>query len=180
MGVDDMTLPSPFALRSIRQMDRREFLTWSIAGGCALTLVARVTTTTKPLSPWITLNADGMVTLVTTSLEMGQGSRTGQAQILADELDVPWEAVRVVLAPEQDPYLIEGALFSGGSETLRTRYDLLRRAGASVRHQLIAAAALAWQGPGARFEGAAGIVEKPRPGCRKAYGALVESAAADP
>jgi isoquinoline 1-oxidoreductase beta subunit len=118
-------------------MDRREFLTWSIAGGCALTLAARATATTKPLSPWITLTADGQVTLVTTSLEMGQGSRTGQAQILADELDVSWDAVRVILAPEQDPYLIEGALYSGGSETLRTRYDLLRRAGASVRHQLI-------------------------------------------
>src|SRR5882762_7585022 len=178
MGVDDMTLPSPFALRSIRQMDRREFLTWSIAGGCALTLAARVTTTTKPLSPWITLNADGMVTLVTTSLEMGQGSRTGQAQILADELDVPWEAVRVVLAPEQDPYLIEGALFSGGSETLRTRYDLLRRAGASVRHQLIAAAALSWQVPAASCEAASGIVKHASSGRSMAYGALAERAAA--
>ncbi len=128
-------------------MDRREFLTWSIAGSCALTLAGRATATTTPLSPWITLNADGSVTLVSTSLEMGQGSRTGQAQILADELDVPWEAVSVVLAPEQDPYLIEGALYSGGSETMRTRYDLLRRAGASVRHQLIAAAALSWQVP---------------------------------
>src|SRR5258707_4983522 len=178
MGVDDMTLPSPCALRSIRQMDRREFLTWSIAGGCALTLVARVTTTTKPLSPWITLNADGMVTLVTTSLEMGQGSRTGQAQILADELDVPWEAIRVVLAPEQAPFLMEGALYSGGSETLRTRYDLLRRAGASVRQQLISAAALSWQVPASSCEAALGLVNHAGTGRSLTYGALAERAAA--
>jgi len=173
-----MTLPSPYALRSIGQMDRREFITWSIAGGCALTLAARATATTKPLSPWITLNADGTVTLVSTSLEMGQGSRTGQAQILADELDVSWEAVGVVLAPEQDPYLIEGALYSGGSETLRTRYDLLRRAGASVRHQLIVAAALSWQVPAASCEAASGFVKHASSGRSMAYGALAERAAA--
>ena len=123
-----MTLPARFALRSIGQIDRREFHSWSIAGGCALTLATQANAGTKPLSPWITLHADGTVTLVSTSLEMGQGSRTGQAQILADELEVPWQDVRVVLAPEQDPYLVDGALFSGGSETLRSRYELLRRA----------------------------------------------------
>ena len=159
-------------------MDRREFLTWSIAGGFALTLAARANAKTKPLSPWITLHADGTVTLVSTALEMGQGSRTGQAQILADELDVPWEAVRVVLAPEQDPYLMEGALYSGGSETLRTRYDLLRRAGASVRHQLIAAAALSWQVPAASCEAALGLVSHASSGRSLTYGALAERAAA--
>jgi isoquinoline 1-oxidoreductase beta subunit len=173
-----MTLPSLCALRSIAQMDRREFLTWSIAGACALTLAARANPSTKPLSPWITLHADGTVTLVSTSLEMGQGSRTGQAQILADELDVPWEAVRVVLAPEQDPYLIEGALYSGGSSTLRTRYDLLRRAGASVRHQLIAAAALSWRVPAASCEAALGLVKHAGSGRSLTYGALAARAAA--
>ena len=159
-------------------MHRREFLTWSIAGGCALVLTARANPSAKSLSPWITLHADGTVTLVTTSLEMGQGSRTGQAQILADELDVPWEAIRVVLAPEQDPYLMEGALFSGGSETLRTRYDLLRRAGASVRHQLVSAAALSWRVPASSCEAALGFVNHADTGRSLAYGALAERAAA--
>ncbi len=158
-------------------MDRREFLTWSIAGSFALTLAAPAGSATKPLSPWIVLNADGTVQLVSTSLEMGQGSRTGQAQILADELDVPWDAVRVVLAPEQDPFLVDGALYSGGSETLRTRYDLLRRAGATVRHQLIAAAALLWQVPAASCEAASGMVKHVNSGRRISYGALAERAA---
>ena len=173
-----MTLPARFALRSIGQMDRREFLSWSIAGGCALTLATRAKAGTTPLSPWITLHADGTVTLISTSLEMGQGSRTGQAQILADELDVPWQDVRVVLAPEQDPYLVDGALFSGGSETLRSRYELLRRAGASVRHQLIAAAALSWRVPAASCEVALGFVSHAGSGRSLSYGALAERAAA--
>ncbi|MBS0389460.1 MAG: molybdopterin-dependent oxidoreductase, partial [Proteobacteria bacterium] len=154
-----VALPAPNAARSIDPMDRREFITWSVAGGCALALAARANPGPKRLSPWITLHADGTVTLVSTALEMGQGSRTGQAQILADELDVPWEDVRVVLAPEQDPYLIDGALYSGGSETLRTRYELLRKAGASVRHQLIAAAALSWRVPAESCEATLGIVK---------------------
>ena len=159
-------------------MNRREFLTWSVAGGYALMLAAPANAGAKPLSPWITLHADGTVTLVSTALEMGQGSRTGQAQILADELDVPWKDVRVVLAPEQDPYLVEGALFSGGSETLRSRYELLRRAGASVRYQLIAAAALSWQVPAASCEAALGIVRHASSGRSLTYGALAGRAAA--
>jgi isoquinoline 1-oxidoreductase beta subunit len=158
-------------------MDRREFLTWSIAGSFALTLAVPAGSATKPLSPWIVLNADGTITLVSTSLEMGQGSRTGQAQILADELDVPWDAVRVVLAPEQDPFLVDGALYSGGSETLRTRFDLLRRAGATTRHQLIAAAALLWQLPAASCEATSGMVKHVSSGRSISYGALAERAA---
>lgn len=178
MSVEVAKLPLPFSLRMIWEMDRREFLTWSIAGGCALTLAARASASTKPLSPWISLHADGTVTLVSTSLEMGQGSRTGQAQILADELDVPWKDVRVVLAPEQEPYLVDGALYSGGSETVRSRYELLRRAGACVRHQLIAAAALSWRVPAASCSAALGVVNHASSGRTSSYGALAERAAA--
>jgi isoquinoline 1-oxidoreductase beta subunit len=126
------------------------------------------------------LHTDGRVTLVSTSLEMGQGSRTGQAQILADELDVPWDAIRVVLAPEQDPYLIDGALYSGGSETLRTRYELLRRAGASVRQQLVLAAALQWKVAPASCEAVLGLVTHAKSRRSLTYGALAERAAAMP
>ena len=166
--------------RSIPLMDRREFLTWSIAGGFVLALDGQATTGAQSLSPWITLHTNGMVTLVSTSMEMGQGSRTGQAQILADELDVPWDAIRVVLAPEQDPYLMDGALYSGGSETLCTRYELLRRAGASVRHQLISAAALQWNVAPASCEAALGLVKHAASHRSLSYGALAERAAAIP
>jgi len=136
--------------------------------------------TNGQLSPWVTLNADGTVTLVSTALDMGQGSRTGQAQILADELDVSWRSIRVVLAPEQEPYLSDGALYSGGSETVRTHYDLLRRAGASVRHQLIQAAASLWHVPASRCHASLGTVRHEPSGRTLPYAALAERAAALP
>lgn len=160
-------------------MDRREFLTWSAGGGLALALAPRAFgQTPAPLSPWIVLHPDGSVTLTTTALEMGQGSRTGQAQLLADELDVAWEAIRVVMAPETEPYLVDGALFSGGSQTVRTRFDLLRKAGASVRHRLIAAAAQRWQANPADCQAALGVVTHTPSGRTLGYGALASAAAA--
>jgi len=159
-------------------MDRREFLTWSLRGGLALAVSPRIASAqATQLSPWITLHADGTVSLVATAFEMGQGSRTGQAQILADELDVPWEAIRVVMASERDPYLVNGALFSGGSETVRTRYELLRKAGASVRYQLVAAAAKSWNVDPSACTAALGEVSHAPTGRKLRYGDLAADAA---
>jgi isoquinoline 1-oxidoreductase beta subunit len=159
-------------------MDRREFLTWSLRGGLALAVSPRIASAqATELSPWITLHADGTVSLVATAFEMGQGSRTGQAQILADELDVPWEAIRVVMATERDPYLVNGALFSGGSETVRTRYELLRKAGASVRWQLVAAAAKSWDVDPATCAAALGEVSHAPTARKLRYGDLAADAA---
>lgn len=161
-------------------MDRRTFITWTLGGGLALALPGRAGAAAAPLSPWITLHPDGRVTLVTTALEMGQGSRTGQAQILADELDVAWEMVSAVMAPETAPYLDDEALYSGGSATVRTRYDLLRRAGASVRHRLVQAAAAEWAVDPAECAATLGKVTHAPSGRTLDYGALSAAAAALP
>jgi isoquinoline 1-oxidoreductase beta subunit len=161
-------------------MNRREFLTWSVGGSLALAWPASAAETARTLSPWITLRPDDVVVLVTTALEMGQGSRTGQARILADELDVPWESVQVTLAPEQEPYLVDGALFSGGSETIRSRFDLLRRAGATVRHQLLAAAAGLWRVEVTECEASLGEIRHTASGRTLRYGELAARAAAVP
>ena len=65
-------------------MDRRQFITWMTAGGLALGL--RPILADAPLSPWITIGTDGRITLTCTALEMGQGSRTGQAQTVGENL----------------------------------------------------------------------------------------------
>ena len=161
-------------------MHRRQFLTWS-AGGAFLLAVAAEPAEAGPvaavLSPWIIIAPDGGVTLVCTALEMGQGSRTGQAQILADELDAPWERVTVQQAPDSDPYRTQGALYSGGSETIRSRFELLRRAGATARAQLIAAAAERWKVPASECEADLGRVRHRRSRRALGYGALAARAA---
>jgi CO/xanthine dehydrogenase Mo-binding subunit len=161
-------------------VDRREFLMASVQGGLALALApvsASAGADAPELSPWITLHPDGTVTLVTTSFEMGQGSRTGQAQILADELDVPWSAVRTVQATEREPYLRDGALYSGGSSTVSSRYERLRRAGAAVRAQLVAAAAQAWKVEPSACTARDGVVRHAGSGRHASYGSLAAAAA---
>jgi isoquinoline 1-oxidoreductase beta subunit len=156
-------------------VNRREFVTWAAAGGIALAVrPARADTT---VSPWIQISADGRITLTSTALEMGQGSRTGQAQILACELEAPWDAIEVRLAPETEPFLLDGELYSGGSETVRTRYELLRRAGATVRFQLIAAAAQRWHVDPGQCRAELGEVIHAPSGRRLGYGDLAALAA---
>src|SRR5215469_6374136 len=112
-------------------LDRRRFITWS-AGGALLLAFGEVAIAAGDapdgLSPWIRLGPDGSVTLISTASDMGQGARTGQAQVLADELDVPWEKVRVEMAEDRDPYRLRGGLGTGGSSSIRTRFEILRKA----------------------------------------------------
>lgn len=161
-------------------MDRRQFLSWTAGGAFLLAARPAEAAEGAPLSPWIAVHADGSITLTCTALEMGQGSRTGQAQILADELDAPWERISVVQSPDADPYRVDGALYSGGSETVRARFELLRKAGATARAQLIGAAARRWSVPVAECETAPGEVRHSPSGRALGYGALAAEAAAIP
>ncbi len=159
-------------------MDRRTFITWVAGGGFALAFgPASPDTPLQSLCPWIAISPDGEITLTTTALEMGQGSRTGQAQVLADELEAPWDRIKLVQAPEAAPFMVDGALYSGGSETLRTRYDILRRAGATARAQLVLAAAKRWNVAAESCQAELGVVVHQASGRRLSYGALARDAA---
>lgn len=99
---------------------RREFITWSAGGAFLLTLgwgAARSQAAAEApvLSPWIRIAPDGRVTLATTASDMGQGSGTGQIQVLADELDVAWDMIDVEMAPDREPFRYEGRLYSGAA-----------------------------------------------------------------
>lgn len=119
----------------------------------------------------------GGVTLISTVSEMGQGSRTGQIQILADELDVPWDTITVEMAVDREPYRYDGGLYSGGSQSVRTRFDLLRKAGATARAQLTLAAAGRWGVGLAECEAAMGHVTHALSGRVARYGELAAEAA---
>ena len=158
---------------------RRDFITWTAGGAFLLASDARALggTPAPGLSPWIRIAADGRVTLISTVSEMGQGSRTGQIQILADELDVAWDAIRVEMAPDEAPFQLEGDLETGGSEAIRTRYEILRKAGATARAQLTAAAARRWGVSEAECAAALGRVSHKASGRSASYGELAGAAA---
>src|SRR5437868_15108455 len=91
-----------FALDS-GKISRRELmvgaagLTFAVALGAA----PRAATAASParLSPWVTIAADGTVTIMSPATEMGQGTMTSIPLIFAEELDADWSKVRIVPAP---------------------------------------------------------------------------------
>jgi isoquinoline 1-oxidoreductase subunit beta len=160
-------------------IDRREFLTWAVGGAFLLT-TARAADDSLPetLAAWIRIYPNGRVALYSTVSDMGQGSLTGQIQVLADELDVAWEAVSVEMAPDAEPFRHDGELLTGGSQSLRTRYELLRRAGATARWQLVEAAATKWSVPPSSCKAELGQIRHLQTGRSVSYGEVAAAAAA--
>src|SRR5256714_4480904 len=125
-------------------VSRRDFVTTSAGLAIAFYLPPRARTASgaTDFSPnaWIHIGSDGIVTLTVDKSEMGQGSQTGLAMILAEELDADWSTVRLGPVPE-NPAGGSRRMSTGGSTAIRTAWDLLRKAGAPAREQLIAAPA---------------------------------------
>src|ERR1044071_5478931 len=89
------------------------------------------------------------VTVVAKHIEMGQGTHTGLATLVAEELDADWAQVRVEGAPA-DAKLYNNLLWgpaqgTGGSTAIANSYEQLRKAGAAARAMLVSAAAEAWK-----------------------------------
>ena len=124
---------------------------------------------------YIKIDKNSVVTLIAKQPEMGQGVKTSLPMIIAEELDVAWENVRIAQADLDAKYGIQVA---GGSRSTPTHYEAFRRLGASARAMLIEAAALTWQVPVSECKTSQGKVIHSTSQRQLAYGALVEKAAA--
>ncbi len=125
-------------------MQRREFLA-SAAGvllGFHFERPAWGASSLPPFDAWISIHPGGRVLLRVAKVEMGQGIHTALAQILAEELDVPWTEVAVEQAPV-DPSRYDH--LTVGSDSVRSLWLPLRQAGALGRHLLVQAAAARWE-----------------------------------
>jgi isoquinoline 1-oxidoreductase beta subunit len=164
-------------------LDRRRFITWGAGGALMLALGDVAVSQINPnegLTPWIRLEPNGDVIVYSSASDIGQGSRTGQAQVLADELDVPWEKVRSEMAPDTDAYRIRGSIGTGGSRSIRDRFEMLRKAGATARAQLVAAAAARWGVKPEDCKAELGYVSYLESRKRLSYGELAADAAKIP
>src|SRR5689334_15376585 len=129
----------------------------------------------NPFDAWIHVKPDGQISLIVAKSEMGQGIKTGLAMILAEEAEVDWNSVRVEQAETRpDIYRHMG---TGGSGSTMESYMPLRRAGATVRALMIAAAAAKWNVPPAECEAQKGSVLHAKSSRKASYGELVEAAA---
>ena len=130
-------------------------------------------------NPWVAIADDGTVTVVIDRAEMGQGAVTGLAMLVAEELEVDLSQVRTAFAPVDPAYAnpMFGEQSTGGSTTIRSSYEPLRRAGASAREMLVAAAAARWQVPVAECKAELGAVRHTPSNKVLGYGALAAAAA---
>ena len=164
-------------------MDRRQFLARSggLVLAVSLPLPAACGRNQEPmvagsLTAYLDIAADGSVTFHSPRTEMGQGTHTGHAVIIADELDVPLERVRVITAEPADPFRRNGSMSSGGSQGIRGWHETLHKAAAQAREMLLAAASAELGVPRAELDTNAGEVVHAASGRRIAYGKLAAAA----
>jgi len=98
----------------------------------------------SPLA-FVSIAADGTVTVINPRAEMGQGIRTSVPMIIADELDAEWDRVKVIQAVGD--HARYGNQNTDGSRSIRHGFTSFRRAGAAAKQMLVSAAAAAWGVP---------------------------------
>ncbi len=129
---------------------------------------------------FIRIGTDGRITLVMNQVEMGQGAYTSMPMLMAEELEVGLDQVQLEHAPPNDK-LYANPLFgdqeTGGSSSVRAFYEPLRRAGATARTMLVAAAAQTWDVDPASCRAKRGVVTHTPCGRTLTYSALAEKAA---
>jgi len=98
---------------------------------------------------FLEIAADNSITVWVGQTNLGQGTHTGIPMVIADELDAAWETVQVKPAPAADPFKdpVWHMQVTGGSTSIRHRWDLLRTVGAAARQMLMEAAAQQWKIP---------------------------------
>jgi isoquinoline 1-oxidoreductase beta subunit len=174
-------------MRNATNASRREFLKSSAAGGAGLLLAFYLPAfAVEPNSPeesfkpnaYIAINPQGDIRLVVTRSEMGQGVRTALAMILAEELDADWSRVKIEQGDCDPQY---GDMTTGGSMSIRSTWDPLRKAGASARDMLITAAAETWGVPKDECSAIGdSVIEHRKTGRKVSYGQLAIKAASVP
>lgn len=135
--------------------------------------------TGKRFNAFIHVAPDNTVTFTLPAVEMGQGAFTSQTQCLAEELDVALDKVMTVPAPPDQanygsPALVVQA--TGGSTTTMAWSGPLRKAGATARAMLVAAAAARWQVDPASLTTENGVITHAPSGRTIAYGAVADAA----
>jgi isoquinoline 1-oxidoreductase beta subunit len=165
---------------------RRTLLKAGAAAGGALLLgfylplsrsAPRPPTASFEPNAFIRIDKDGVVTLVMCQVEMGQGIYTGLAMVLAEELDVAFEQVKLETAPPNDKLFANpllGIQATGGSTSVRAFWMPLRKAGAGARAVLVQAAAKMWNTDVAGCRTERGEVIHDATSKRIGFGALIE------
>jgi isoquinoline 1-oxidoreductase beta subunit len=170
------------------KLSRRDFLKVSAAAGGGLALefsfpwAARAAAgqAATEVNAWIVIHPDDRVVIRIARSEMGQGTFTALAQLVAEELDCDWVKVSAEFASPNENLRrnrVWGSMSTGGSMGVRSSQDYVRRAGAGARALLVAAAAARWGVPASECAAEKGVVTHKPSGRKLRYGELAAAAA---
>lgn len=132
---------------------------------------------------FIKIDKNGEVTMIMPKVEMGQGVYTSLPMLLAEELEVDVQTVKLEHAPPNDKLYGDamlGAQVTGGSTSIRAMWDPLRQAGAVCRSLLVTAAAQKWKVDESTCQARSGVIYHEASGRKLGYGELVKVASALP
>jgi isoquinoline 1-oxidoreductase subunit beta len=169
---------------------RRTFLLGAavVGGGLALGLdlpfggarVVRAADGAPEITAWVVVRPDDTVVIRIARSEMGQGTLTGLAQLVAEELECDWSKVTTEYpTPGQSVARkrVWGDFSTGGSRGIRDSHEYVRKGGAMARQMLIEAAANEWKVPISECTAANSVITHPPSGRTTTYGKVAEAAA---
>jgi isoquinoline 1-oxidoreductase beta subunit len=176
---------------TIMKVDRRGFLKTSLAGTTGLVIgfylpgrseaLAASAAGAAPaaLNAWMRIGADDSVTILIDKSEMGQGILTALCMLAAEELECDWKKIRTEFAPAAKEYFNPafGMQGTGGSSSVRSSWEPMRKAAAAAREMLLEAAAQKWGVDKAECRAGNGVISHVTTKRRLTYGSVAEAAA---
>ncbi|RXG95486.1 xanthine dehydrogenase family protein molybdopterin-binding subunit [Bradyrhizobium zhanjiangense] len=172
------------------RLNRRAFVIGTAAVGAGLAIgfdlpfggpaVVRAADGSPEVGAWVVVRPDDTIVIRIARSEMGQGSLTGLAQLVAEELECDWTKVTTEYpTPGQSVARkrVWGDFSTGGSRGIRSSQDYVRKGGATARVMLIHAAADAWKVPASECTAANSVITHTPSGRTTTYGKVAEAAA---
>jgi len=172
------------------KLSRRSFVIGTAAAGAGLAIgfdlplggptVVRAADGSPEVNVWVVIRPDNTTVIRIARSEMGQGTLTGLAQLVTEELECDWSKVTTEYpTPGQSVARKRawGDFSTGGSRGIRTSQDYVRKGGATARMMLIQAAANEWKVPASECTAANSVITHTSSGKTTTYGKVVEAAA---
>jgi isoquinoline 1-oxidoreductase beta subunit len=176
-------------MTALSQVNRRSFLAGAAAIGGGLSLGFRIpfglagaqaADSVPEVNAWVVIRPDDTVVIRIARSEMGQGTLTGLAQLVAEELECDWSKVTTEYpTPGQNAARkrVWGNFSTGGSRGIRDSNQYVREGGAAARDMLIRAAAAGWGVPPAECSAANSVIRHEPSGRTTTYGKVAAEAA---
>jgi isoquinoline 1-oxidoreductase beta subunit len=167
------------------KLNRRSFVVGTATAGLSLGFNVPFLNSTSAqgapeINAWVVIKPDDTVVIRIARSEMGQGTLTGLAQMVAEELECDWSKVTTEYptpgqsVARKNPW---GDFGTGGSRGIRTSHDYVRKGGATARVMLVAAAAAEWKVPAAECAAANSVITHKPSGRTTTYGKVAAAAA---